>query len=79
MGLEGTDSAFGGVAAMDVRRHELEIGAPIFCYGAAVLLASLIVEDLVVSGVATFLEVGHDAVVHRNLVAVMAGLEILDG
>ena len=78
MGREGTDAAFGGVAEMDIWGHELESGALVFCDGVAVFFAGLVVEDLVVNSVTTFLEVGHDAVVRRNVVAVMAVLERLD-
>ena len=58
--------------------HELESGAPVLCDGAAVFIAGLVLENLVVNGVDTFIEVGHDAVVRRNTVLVMAGLEGLN-
>ena len=63
---------------MEIRGHELESGSPLFCDGAAVFLAVLVVDDLVFNGVAKFLENGHDAVVRRNAVLVIMGLEGLD-
>ena len=60
---------------MDIQGHELKSGTPVFCDGAAILLARFVVKDLVVNGVDTFLEAGHDEVVRRNVVLVMAGLE----
>ena len=78
VGLEGTDAAIGGIAVMEIRGHELESGSPLFCDGAAVFLAVLVVDDLVFNGVAKFLENGHDAVVRRNAVLVIMGLEGLD-
>ena len=78
MDLQGTDDAFGGVAAMDIQEHELESSSPVLCDDAAVFLSGLVVDDLVVIGVTALLEFGHDTVVRRNAVAVMAGLERLD-
>ena len=77
MGLEGTDSAFEKVVAMDIWGHDLEGGAPVFCNGAAVFLADIVVKDLVVNGLSTLLEFGHDAVVRHNVVAVTSVLERL--
>ena len=74
-GLEGADAAFGGVAEMYIQGHELESVTPVFCNGTAVFLASLVVEDLVVNGVSTLLDIGHDAVVRPNAVLVIAGTE----
>ena len=56
----------------------MESGSPVLCDDAAVFLSGLVVDDLVVIGVTALLEFGHDTVVRRNAVAVMAGLERLD-
>ena len=54
-----------------IMRKTLESGIPVFCDGAAVLPAVLVVKDLVVNGVSTLLEVDHDTVVCRNAVEVI--------
>ena len=60
VGLEGLDGALRGVAAVDVRRDELELALPFFLNDALVLGAGLVVENLKVDAMATGLEALHD-------------------
>ena len=72
VGFEGADGAFRYVAAMDVRRDNMEIAVPIFNDGATIINAGLVVKDLEINAVAFGLEAIHDAVVGINMMAVVA-------
>ena len=52
MGFECVYSAFGNVAAVDIRGNKLEGGFPVFSDDAAKLVTGFIVEYLMVDGVA---------------------------
>ena len=75
MGFKGADGTFDDVAAVDIRGHELVCGLPDVSDVATILLAGFVVEELLVNGVATLLEAGHDAGVCGDTVAIVAGLE----
>ena len=75
MGLESTDGAFRGVAAVDVRWHELVRGVPFFGNCTLVFATGFVVEDLEVYLVAAGVQPVHDGVVGFNPVFVLAGLE----
>ena len=78
MSFEGTYCPLSGVAAVDVWRDNLELADPLVLYGQLVGLAGLVVEYLEVNSVAAILEMRHDAVVCRDAVSVMTGLEGFD-
>ncbi len=53
MGLEGLDSALGGIAAMDVGSNELVLHFPRVFNGGLEFGADFVVEDLEINVVAT--------------------------
>ena len=75
MGFKGADGAFGYVVVMDIRWENLESAVPIFNYGATIIITGLVVGDLEIDAVAFGLEARHDAILNRNVMAVIALLE----
>ena len=51
VGFEGADGTFSNVAAVDIRRDELEGAVPVFNDGAAVFRSGFVIEDLEVNAV----------------------------
>ena len=72
MGFEGVDGTFSDVAAVDIGGRKLVCGLTDFSDVVTVILAGFVVKDLVVNNVSARLEVGHDAVVCRDTVAILA-------
>ena len=68
MGFKILDGVFGYIAAMDIWRYNLEGAFPLVNYGATIIGASLIVEDLDINAVALGFEAIHDDVVGRNVI-----------
>jgi hypothetical protein len=60
MGLEGANSAFGGIPAVDVRWNQLEFYSPVRRDGVFVSLAGLIVQYLEVHDQLAILEALRD-------------------
>ena len=69
---ENEYGAFGYVAAMEIKRENLESAVPIFNNGATILDTGLVVEDLETNGVTFGLEARHDSVLGRNAMAIVA-------
>ena len=78
MCAQGLDGAFSRIGAVDVERNELEGSIPVLGNVGTACLAGFVVENLVFDNVAFVAEVGHDAGMSSNAVAVMARLEGFD-
>ena len=78
MSFEGTDCPLSGVVAVDVWRDKLELAVPLALYSHRVCLDSLVIKDLYFNSVDAILETCHDAVVCRDAVSVVPGLERFD-
>ena len=76
--FEGADVSFRNVAAVDIRRGELEGAVPVFKNGAAVFGIGFVIEDLEVNAVAFGLEASHDVIVGSKKVAIVARLKCRD-
>lgn len=66
MRFEGPNSAFGGVAAVGMRRDELIGYIPLCCDGVFVFGAGFVVEDLEIDLVVVVVYASHDVVVRRD-------------
>ena len=75
---EGVDGLFRDVAAVDIRRDELEGAVPVFNDGAAVFGTDFVIKDLEVNAVSFVLEASHDGIVGGETVAIVARLECRD-
>ena len=75
VGFEGADGTFSDVAAVEIRRDELEDAVPVFNYGAAVFGTSFVVEDLKIHNVSFGLETIHDGIVGCKTMAIDTRLE----
>ena len=76
--FEGADGSFCDVAAVDIRRNELEGAVPFFNDGAAVFGTGFVIEDLEVNTVAFGLEASHDGVVGGKTVEIVVRLKYRD-
>ena len=78
MCLEGLNGTFSHIGTMDIGRNKLERSVPVLGDGGEVFLAGFVVEDLVFDIVAFVTEVGHDAGMSSDAMAVVARLEQFD-
>ena len=78
VGFEGADGTFSDVAAVDIRRDELEGAVPFINDGAAVFETGFVVKDLEVHAVSFGLEAIHDGIVVFETMAIIAVLECRD-
>ena len=78
VGFEGADVTFRDVAAVDIRRDEMEGAVPVFNNGVEVFGTGFVIEDLEVHTVSFGLEASHDGVVGCEAVAIVARLECRD-
>ena len=78
VGFEGADGTFSDVAAVDIRRDELEGAVTVFNDGAAVFCNGFVVKDLYVHAVSFALEAVHDGIVGCKTMAIVARLENRD-
>ena len=72
MRFKSVDDTFSNIVTMDIWWGYLEIAVPLINDGAALIGASLIVEDLDINTVALGFEVQHDDVVGSNAMAVVS-------
>ena len=78
MGFEGADDTFSSVALVEIMWNKLLITFTFLRDYKVVLLDGFVVEYLELDRGATLLEAYHDALVGRNAVAIVLGLEGLD-
>ena len=76
--FEGANGSFRNVAAVDIRRDDLEGAVLVFNNGVEVFGTSFVIEDLEVHTVSFGLEASHDGVVGCEAVAIVARLECRD-
>ena len=69
--FEGANGLFRDVAAVDIRRHKLEVAVLVFNDGAAVFGTGFVIEDLEVNAVSFGLEAIHDSVVGGKTVVIV--------
>ena len=72
------DGSFRNIAAVDIRRDNLEGAVPVFNDGVAVFGTGFVIEDLEVHAVSIGFEASHDGVVGGKTVAIVVRLECRD-